>query len=150
MVPRAGSSGIEASASAAACLPICTSCSGENWLKPPGVGKASRPACNGPVCRAAQPASSTTKKRDPAFLFSGAGIDPKTLMTCEMPDSAVRLSTRQTCADLREHYRFLPINDHSILHVPSHRAREDNALHVASLAHHVVQRVAMGDTGDVL
>src|SRR5256885_7067463 len=51
---------------------------------------------------------------------------------------------------LPEYHRLPSVDQDPVLDVPAYGAREDHTLHVAAFAHHVFERVSVGDAGDVL
>src|SRR5579863_3012404 len=51
---------------------------------------------------------------------------------------------------IHEHHGLAAIEDHAILQMMPHGARQHAAFDIAALAHEVVRRVAMADTLDVL
>jgi hypothetical protein len=49
-----------------------------------------------------------------------------------------------------EHHRLLPVEHHPVLSVPTHRSRQDHALHVAAELDQLVGRESVVDADHVL
>src|SRR5450755_4039579 len=53
-------------------------------------------------------------------------------------------------SSIHEHHGLAAVEDHAILQVMPHRARQHAALDIASLANEIVGRIAMADALDIL
>ena len=54
------------------------------------------------------------------------------------------------CRGESEHDGLVPVDQNSILHMPTYRPRKHNFFKVTSFANQIVDRVAMGNANDIL